>query len=126
MKILTKNFSEKEMSCKCGTDCGAFMDSAFMWNLQILRTFMAVPFTINSAARCPKYNKAVGGVPDSMHLSDKKIGGARACDISCTDSLFRFELVKESMRLGFCGIGVAKTFIHIDTRPKEQSKMWTY
>ena len=34
-------------------------------------------------------------------------------------------IVKEALKLGFTGIGVAKTFIHVDIR-KTTPVVWTY
>ncbi len=40
-----------------------------------------IPFPLSSAYRCPKHNKAVGGVPTSAHTR------GYAVDIRCVDSI---------------------------------------
>jgi uncharacterized protein YcbK (DUF882 family) len=39
-----------------------------------------------------------------------------AADISVSGGAERYIIVREAMRLGFTGVGVAKTFIHVDIR----------
>lgn len=72
------------------------------------------PTTINSAYRAPAYNVAVGGVGDSRHSKNDAI------DFSCANSspaqwaAFLRELRAAGEFRG--GIGVYKTFVHVDTR----------
>jgi hypothetical protein len=60
---------------------------------------------INSAYRSPSYNAAVGGSPNSVHMSGK------AFDISSTSSGF----INMARSIGFCGFGTYRSFTHIDT-----------
>jgi uncharacterized protein YcbK (DUF882 family) len=41
----------------------------------------------------------------------------RAVDIKCADSMARGHLVKRAIQLGFSGIGIAPTFVHLDDVP---------
>jgi len=71
---LSKNFTLKEMSCRCGCE----MPKDVLNNvqklanqLQIIRNKVNVPITINSAYRCPKHNSIIGGAKSSQHLQGK-------------------------------------------------------
>ena len=48
-----------------------------------------------------------------------------AADIKVSNGTQRALIVKHALELGFNGIGVAKTFVHVDTRPSTLV-MWTY
>jgi len=76
--------------------------------LQSLRASLGRPLIINSAHRCRLWNAAVGGAPRSMHKSI-------AVDISLSGH-DRFSMLAAAEALGFTGIGLAKTFIHLDRR----------
>ena len=109
---LTKNFDSKEFECTC---CGKInMSPIFMAKLQLLRDEYKNPMKINSGFRCKDHNDAVGGSSNSKHLS------GIAADIACTTSSDRYKLMKIAFALGFKGIGVYKTFIHLDTRHSHQ------
>ena len=63
-----RHFSPVEFRCKCG--CGAGMekmDADLLHLLDEARDLAGAPFSLTSAYRCPKHNKAVGGVPTSAH-----------------------------------------------------------
>lgn len=133
MKI-TEHLDTDEVECKCG--CGAGRDpSATDQTLAALfegtRLSVARPLHISSGHRCADRNSIVGGVPDSSHLRGKALdivawsGEARYqlvvgavlaalsnAGIIHRDDLFRCrEVVSSTLR----GIGVANSFIHIDT-----------
>jgi hypothetical protein len=48
-----------------------------------------------------------------------------ACDIAVANGVERRQLVKQAFYLGFTGIGVAKTFVHVDMRETEPV-LWVY
>ena len=48
-----------------------------------------------------------------------------AADIYATDGHHRFLIVKNALELGFSGIGIAKTFIHVDIRTTVPV-IWSY
>ena len=71
MGDLTKNFSRSEFVCnpkKCG--CGFDgVTKKLAETLQSIRDYIKTPVIIESGCRCRKHNAAVGGVPDSAHLT---------------------------------------------------------
>ena len=48
-----------------------------------------------------------------------------AADIKYNSSFQAYMIVKNALEMGFNGVGIAKTFIHVDTR-KDVPKMWSY
>lgn len=123
-KMLTKNFSEDEIRCKCG--CGlAAIDPQFMNLLQALRDAYGKPLRIVSGVRCLSHNKAEGGAEHSQHVSDPASGKVcNAVDIAVGSGSDRYKLITLATRI-FTGIGVAKTFLHVDSR-KTEAVCWLY
>ena len=116
---LTANFSKEEFECPC---CQVSkMDKDFMGKLQVLRYVLERPMYINSGYRCERHNREVNGIPTSRHL----IGiGADISTVGWT-SADLYKVIKEAQNLGFSGIGISKSFIHLDTRTTSK-KMWVY
>lgn len=107
---LTQNFRVKEFACADGSD-PIFISPELVSVLQNIRAHFGKPVTITSAYRTPAHNKKVGGVADSMHLY-----GA-AADIKVKDiSPEQVAQYAEKLLTGKGGIGVYKTFVHIDVR----------
>lgn len=117
---LTKNFNRIEFDSKDGTP----VPESLMENigelaeqLQILRDEIGVPIHIISGYRTPRHNKAIGGAKFSQHLQAK----AADCVVkSLTPAQLKKiveRLIKEN-KLWFGGIGLYKTFLHLDIRNK--------
>jgi len=112
MSDLTKNFSRREFSCKCG--CG-FDDISpdLVADLQALRDALGKPIRVVSGCRCAKRNAAVGGAKSSQHLT------GCAADIQ-VDGMTPYEV--KSVVLLHCprivagGIGLYDAFLHADVR----------
>lgn len=105
------HFSPAEMACHCqGRFCGSeiWLDEEFMDALEALRRVVGKPLTVTSAHRCDQWNAAVGGAPLSRH---KQI----AADILLRGH-DRFDVLVAAESLGFTGIGMARSFIHLDRR----------
>lgn len=76
--------------------------------------------TITSGFRCSEYNEKVGGVAGSAHTK------GRAVDISLEgmSEENQIRLLEEAIRhYPEIGIGVDKTFVHIDNT---RSRLWSY
>ena len=117
-KQLSKYFTEKELACKCG--CGMLPTPQLINQLTYLRELYQKPIIITSGARCSVHNAKVGGAPRSKHLD------GIAVDIAA-DSSARYELIRLALAMGvWGGIGVAKTFLHLDTRSPKEGKVWQY
>jgi len=115
---LTKNFNKSEFDCSCGCD----MPKEVLINvqklanqLQILRDRVGVSIKINSSYRCPKKNKAIGGVSNSQHI----LGKAADVVISGFKASKTFDLISELIDKGDMlqgGLGSYNTFTHYDIR----------
>lgn len=107
------SFAIHELSCRCGgryCDGAYWHDAAFLDGLQAMRDALGRPLRITSGHRCAQWNAAVGGAALSQH---KRI----AADIS----LFghdRFEVFVAAKEAGFTGLGLARSFLHVDRRPR--------
>jgi len=114
---MTKNFSNRELQCRCG--CGALPNQDFMNRVQVLRDILGTPLIVNSAMRCAEHNRAIGGAANSHHLS------GNAIDLRANNGMEAYQIGMLAFRLGFTGIGVGETFIHIDTRAVNPI-LWRY
>lgn len=109
-KKLSTNFKVKEFACTDGSD-PIFVDSELVSVLQKIRTHFGRSVTITSAYRTPTKNKACGGAAYSQHLygraADIKISGVTPKQIAA---------YAEKLMPNKGGIGIYKTFVHIDVR----------
>ena len=121
VKMKLKHFKYEEFASPDLPDSGYLMDSTFVGMLDNARESSSVPFKINSAYRSEKHNQRVGGKKNSSHLVGK------AADISCTDSRSRWIIISALQKAGFNRIGIAKSFIHVDSdEDKAADVIWTY
>ncbi|WP_268808819.1 YcbK family protein [Pseudobacteriovorax antillogorgiicola] len=116
---LTDNFKLEEISCPCG-NCEARIDNRYLFKMQALRDIIGKPFKINSWFRCLAYNRTLAGSSQkSQHILGK------ATDISTrgwSDNEI-MSLISKAYLLGFKGIGIYPTFVHLDSREGEFG-MW--
>ena len=117
-KIIRTHFTDREMDCRCG--CQKTVAPELLVRIEALRALIDKPLSVTSGARCEKHNRAIGGALHSWHLQ------GLAVDISCVDSDLRCEIIHLAALLGFNGIGIAKTFIHLDLRPVDNGQCWLY
>jgi len=118
---LTKNFKSSEFDSPDLPHSGKKMRIEFISQLQYARDIAEIPFKINSGFRTKEHNQKVGGTINSSDLY------GYACDIHCNSDLDRFTIVNALLMAGFTRIGIAKTFIHVDSDPKKNSfRIWMY
>ena len=118
---LTKNFNKSEFDCSCNCEMPKkVLDNVKILaeQLQAIRTISEQPIQINSAYRCPKHNKSIGGVSNSQHVLGK------AADIVIKDHTAEetFYLISELINDGDMlqgGLGSYNTFTHYDIRGKK-------
>ena len=104
---LTANFNLREFACR---HCGALkIDPALVTRLQQLRDRVGKAINITSGYRCPTHNRAVGGAANSQHLLGK------AADM-WVEGMSPDTLATHAEAVGFGGIGIYDTFVHVDTR----------
>lgn len=115
------NFSAAELACFEGNHpnrvpcryCGGeyFHNPVFLDKLQAFRNGLGKPVIINSGHRCRKSELRVGGVMGEHRRV--------AADI-ITQGHDRQNMILEARKVGFTGVGLYKTFIHLDTGPVRQ------
>lgn len=91
----------------------------FVAGLDELRERCGFPFVITSGYRSPIHSKEAKKDKPGMHTK------GIAADIYVESGVQRRAVVAHALDLGYGGIGVAKTFVHVDKR-EGQPVMWTY
>lgn len=105
---VSKNFKLREFQCKDGSQL-VKLDSELLDRLQKLRDRINRPIIITSGYRTVSHNKKVGGASNSQHLYGK------AVDI-VVNGMSPKTLANHAEMVGFKGIGIYKTFVHVDVR----------
>jgi uncharacterized protein YcbK (DUF882 family) len=112
-----KYFTYEEFNCQeTGNNA---MSINFIHRLDELREKCGFPFTITSG-----YRDRTHSVETKKKTVGKHVLGI-AADIAVKDGNQKYLIVKNAMEMGFGGIGVAKTFIHVDDR-KSVPVVWSY
>ena len=112
-----KHFTLSEFDCSHTGENR--MEQDFLDKLNALREHCGFPFIITSGYRSPSHPiEALKEIPGT-HAQ------GIAADIKMTNSAHRYSLIKAALEHGFTGIGVAGTFIHLDTRGTVPV-VWTY
>lgn len=95
------------------------MSEEFLLKLDELREVCGFPFIITSGYRSPNHSIEARKSSPGTHAE------GIAADILVRGGNQRYTIVQKAMELGFTGIGVAKTFIHVDIR-KTTPVVWAY
>mgnify|MGYP003653477270 FL=1 len=97
------------------------MKESFIRKLDRLREACGFPFYVTSGYRSPNHSleksKPNGGGTHTKGIAaDIYVGGGRQ----------RMQIVARAIELGFIGVGVAKTFVHVDMRDDFKPVLWCY
>jgi len=95
------------------------MSTEFLNMLDILREEANFPFVITSGYRSPNHSIEAKKAKAGTHAQ------GIAADIRVNSGAERMVIIKAALALGFTGIGVADTFIHVDIR-KTTPVVWIY
>ena len=106
---ISKNFHLHEFQCKDGSH-QVRLHPTLLTKLQQLRDHLNRPVIITSGYRNPEHNRRVGGAPNSQHL----LGTAADIRVS---GFTPARLLPHAEAVGFTGIGLYATFLHVDVRP---------
>jgi uncharacterized protein YcbK (DUF882 family) len=104
-------FTREEFACQY-TGENEISDRLLL-KLDLLRARCGFPFVITSGYRSE----------DHPIEAKKETPGTHA------DGIQRFKIVEEAIKMGFSGVGVASSFVHVDIRDldgNEHPVMWTY
>ena len=118
---LSKNFTSKEFLCSCGVCAPHRIDPDLIRRLQRVRDMLSVSIKITSGFRCAKRQQELrkGGLQTASGTSTHEMGAA--VDITCSDMTALLLACEKE----FKSIGIAKTFLHVDTRV-DKVRRWTY
>ena len=98
------------------------MDIEFIKGLDNLRAACGFPFVITSGFRSKEHSIEAAKVAAGKKLGTHAQG--IAADIKVSGGAQRLAIVKHASAMGM-SVGVAKTFVHVDTRKTEQM-CWCY
>lgn len=110
------NFAKAEFDCQ---ETGENeMQTRFMEMLQALRAKYGKPMTITSGYRSPNHSIERRKTKPGTHAQ------GIAADIYAVGH-DKFRLVKLAFEVGFTGIGIDKSFVHLDCS-RERRAIWSY
>ena len=110
MGDLSTHFSASEFACSCGCGYGTRPGDVSTELLHLLESMRDEygPIRINSGCRCTSWNNSVHGAARSAHCR------GMAADIHCAGGTNRRKLMDLAVMNYAAGIGIAKTFVHVD------------
>lgn len=112
-----KYFKANEFNCQ---ETGENeMSPAFLAKLDLLREACGFPFTITSGYRSTSHSVEARKKNKGTHTQ------GIAADILVQGGSQRHRVIQEALALGFTGIGVASSFVHVDTR-ETTPVVWVY
>ncbi len=123
----SKHLTWKELACKDGTPYPEIWKTTRAVKLaaafeMIRETFGDKPITVLSAYRTPEWNRKIGGARNSQHME------GRALDLRPPNGTKVYDFYRVIKAIapdcGIKGIGLYKTFVHIDIRPTTNTAYW--
>lgn len=115
-----KYFKSEEFDCPTLEGSGELMDENFVKTLNSIRHSSGVVMVINSGYRSEEHNESVNGKKSSSHLK------GLAADVACDNSIDRVKIIEAAILHKVRRIGIAETFIHLDTDSSKPNAIWLY
>ena len=103
-----KYFKVEDFNCQETSENEMCPD--FLQKLDALREVCGFPFIITSGYRSPNHSIEAKKVKPGTHAQ------GIAADIRVVGGAQRMAIIRNASIMGFNGIGVAKGFVHVDTR----------
>jgi len=114
-------FTKEEFDCQYSGENE--MSDDLLLAVDLLRQKCGFPFVITSGYRSKDHPIEAKKKQEKTHAQ------GIAADIKVTDGTQRYKIVEEAIKMGFTGIGIAGSFVHVDIRDldgNESPVMWTY
>lgn len=117
-----------ELACKDGTpypdefrtDGRAFRLATVFEGIRVIWN---KPLVINSAYRTPEWNQKIGGARNSQHVLGRALDIQPPTGVSLREF---YNVIRQSAdMLGIHGLGLYKTFVHVDIRPTSRLVVWS-
>lgn len=127
-KLQRKNMSLKYFTLEEFDDApgtGKNMKKDFLVKLDEAREIAGIPFNITSGWRSRETNERLIREGYKASKNSSHLAGV-AVDIACSNSIDRINIVKALVKAGFSRIGIAKTFIHVDSDITKNNALWIY
>lgn len=121
MLAKTKNF-DPAVDTMLGCSCGCGRNEVKQWALdkmQLVRDDVSFPMRITSGFRCERHVAEAGKHTPGQHYN------GWAFDVEARTAAQRFKLIQAALKHGATGIGVGKTFVHMDWRFGTPA-IWSY
>lgn len=115
--MMLRYFTPEEFDCTHTGDNR--MCAEFLQKLDNLRHDAGIPFVVTSGYRSPTHPEESKKTRPGTHSQ------GIAADIKITNGGSLYTIVNLALKHGFTGIGVAKSFVHLDTRGTTPV-IWTY
>jgi len=112
-----KFFSIDEFNCQYSGENE--MKDTFLHKIDQLRYMCGFPFVITSGYRSADHPIEAKKETPGTHAQ------GIAADIKVTNGAEKYKILQHAMALGFTGIGIADSFVHVDIR-KTTPVIWTY
>lgn len=114
-------FKFDEFKCQCGKcGCTGEIDKTLQIWLDNIRAAVKKPVVVTSGIRCRQHNAAVGGSRTSQHISghaaDIKVKGIQPAILAI--------IARGCVPVGAHGIGIYKSWIHVDIYGRRQDYYW--
>jgi uncharacterized protein YcbK (DUF882 family) len=117
-----KYFALSEFNCQETNENE--MNPEFLRKLDLLREACGFPFVITSGFRSPNHTIERAKRKPGTHAQ------GIAADIKAISGAEKHKIIEQALALGLGGIGVARTFIHVDDRCSVDSNavpvVWSY
>lgn len=121
-----KYFQFHEFDSPLQEGSGQLMDRDFLEQLDNAREYAGIPFKITSGYRIEADIERLEKDGYKVSRQSAHLKGL-AADIACENSAQRFKIIDSLLKAGFHRIGIARTFIHVDSDPdKPANLIWTY
>jgi zinc D-Ala-D-Ala carboxypeptidase len=119
-----KWFKAFEFDCSCQECSFTFIDETLVSRLDQIRDSVGAPLVITSGYRCDHHQNKLKESGHRTAVGRSTHQDGKAADIRCKN-ISGADLANHAEAVGFKAIGIANSWIHVDTRTGKRRR-WTY